>query len=133
MVVINGDYKPNEKNSIKFEIASSKNDKNLFSNIDDNNNNGVAAKASLSNQLIKKSIWEIYTNADLEYINKDFQSIEIVYNPEFNRDWNLDSITNYSFIDRAKNQLLFKTGINIINQNIGEIKYNYENLKFEED
>ena len=47
---------------------------------------------------IKKTIWEIHANADLEYINKDFQSIEIIYNPEFNRDWNLDSITNYSFI-----------------------------------
>ena len=75
MAVINGDYTPNEKHTIKFEIASSKNDKNLFSNIDDNNNNGIAAKISSSNQLIKKSIWEIHTNADLEYINKDFQLV----------------------------------------------------------
>ena len=133
MAVINGHYMPNEKHNIKFEIASSKNDKNLFSNIDDNNNNGIAAKISSSNQLMKKSIWEISTNADLEYINKDFQSIEIVYNPEFNRDWNLDSITNYSFIDRAKNQFLLQTGLSIINQNIGEIKYSYENLKFEKE
>ena len=133
ITIINGDYIPNEKTNIKFEIASSKNDKNLFSTNDDNNNNGIATKVSTSNQLIKNKLWEIYAKANLDYIDKDFQSIEMIYNPEFNRDWNLDSLTSYSYSNQVKNQLLIQGGINLINKKIGEINYNYENLKFEKE
>ena len=133
IAIINGDYIPNEKTNIKFEIASSKNDKNLFSTNDDNNNNGIATKISTSNQLIKNKLWEIYAKANLDYIDKDFQSIEMIYNPEFNRDWNLDSLTSYSYSNQVKNQLLIQGGINLINKKIGEINYNYENLKFEKE
>ena len=128
IAIINGDYTPNEKTNIKFEIASSKNDKNLFSSNDDNNNDGIATKISTSNQLIKNKLWEIYAKANLDYIDKDFQSIEMIYNSEFNRDWNLDSLTSYSYINQVKNQLLIQGGINLINKKIGEINYNYENL-----
>ena len=133
IAIINGDYIPNEKTNIKFEIASSKNDKNLFSTNDDNNNNGIATKVSTSNQLIKNKLWEIYAKVNLDYIDKDFQSIEMIYNPEFNRDWNLDSLTSYSYSNQVKNQLLIQGGINLINKKIGEINYNYENLKFEKE
>ena len=133
IAIINGHFIPNEKHKFKFEIASSKNDKNLFSNIDDDDNNGIATKISSSNRLVKNKIWDVRANTNLDYINKNFQSIELVYNPEFNRDWNLDSLSNYSFLNREKNQLFLQAGINIINQNIGEIKYNYESLKFEKD
>ena len=133
IAIINGDYTPNEKTNIKFEIASSKNDKNLFSSNDDNNNDGIATKISTSNQLIKNKLWEIYAKANLDYIDKDFQSIEMIYNSEFNRDWNLDSLTSYSYINQVKNQLLIQGGINLINKKIGEINYNYENLKFEKE
>ena len=133
IAIINGDYIPNEKTNIKFEIAASKNDKNLFSTNDDNNNNGIATKISTSNQLIKNKLWEIYAKANLDYIDKDFQSIEMIYNPEFNRDWNLDSLTSYSYSNQVKNQLLIQGGINLINKKIGEINYNYENLKFEKE
>jgi len=133
IAIINGDYIPNEKTNVTFEIASSKNDKNLFSTIDDNNNDGIAAKISTSNQFMKNKLWEIYAKANLDYIDKDFQSIETIYNPEFNRDWNLDSLTSYSYINQVKNQLLIQGGINLINKKIGEIKYNYENLKFEKE
>ena len=133
IAIINGDYIPNEKTNIKFEIAASKNDKNLFSTNDDNNNNGIATKISTSNQLIKNKLWEIYAKANLDYIDKDFQSIEMIYNPEFNRDWNLDSLTSYSYSNQVKNQLLIQGGINLIKKKIGEINYNYENLKFEKE
>ena len=133
ITIINGDYIPNEKTNIKFEIAASKNDKNLFSTNDDNNNNGIATKISTSNQLIKNKLWEIYAKANLDYIDKDFQSIEMIYNPEFNRSCNLDSLTSYSYSNQVKNQLLIQGGINLINKKIGEINYNYENLKFEKE
>ena len=133
IAIINGDYTPNEKANIKFEIASSKNDKNLFSSNDDNNNDGIATKISTSNLFIKNKLWEISARTNLDYIDKDFQSIEMIYNPEFNRDWNLDSLTSYSYNNQVKNQLLIQGGINLINKKIGEINYNYENLKFEKE
>ena len=133
IAIINGHYTPNEKTNVEFEIASSKSDKNLFSNIDDNNNDGIATKISSSNQIIKNDLWDIYVKGNLEYIDKDFQSVEMIYNPEFNRDWNLDSLISYSYVSQNKNQLLLKTGVNLINKKLGEINYNYENLKFEKE
>ena len=80
IAIINGHFIPNEKHKFKFEIASSKNDKNLFSNIDDDDNNGIATKISSSNRLVKNKIWDVRANTNLDYINKNFQSIELVYN-----------------------------------------------------
>jgi len=42
MAVVNGSYKPTEKTTLNFELAGSKNDLNLFSSLDDNNNDGFA-------------------------------------------------------------------------------------------
>ena len=45
--VVQGSYTPNEKTSIGFEISGSKNDQNLFSDLDDDDNDGVAGRLSL--------------------------------------------------------------------------------------
>ncbi len=47
IAVLNGSYTPTEKTTVNFEVAGSKNDLNLFSNLDDKNNNGYAANITV--------------------------------------------------------------------------------------
>ncbi|WP_299884205.1 hypothetical protein [uncultured Lacinutrix sp.] len=134
IAVVNGSYNPSEKTAITFEVAGSKNDLNLFSSIDDNNNNGLAAKLNVKQSLIKQdSLWNVDTFIDTDFIQQEFRNIEGLYNPEFNRDWNIDlSVTNGlngSFGD----QLLFSGGANVFNHKKGTAKYLFEHLNFSND
>jgi len=53
VAVLNGRYKPTEKTDVFFELAASKNDANLFSNLDDDNNDGFAGKLTLKQNIVK--------------------------------------------------------------------------------
>ena len=91
VAIVNGDYEISKNSKIKFELANSNKDKNQFSSIDDNDNNGVAAKIELENFFTSTNKLEIVNRLQFKHINKDFRSIENFYNTEFLRDWNLDS------------------------------------------
>ena len=126
MAVVNGRYKPSEKTIIHFEAAGSKNDLNLFSNLDDNNNNGFAGKLKITHTLIKNdSLWTLNAFADTDYIHKQFKTIERLYNAEFSRDWNIK--------DPLGNQHLFITGLNLNHPKKGLINYQLEHLEFSEN
>ena len=47
IAVVNGSYKPTEKTTINFEAAGSKNDLNLFSGLNDEDNDGFAGKLKI--------------------------------------------------------------------------------------
>src|SRR6218665_1094765 len=83
-----GKYNPNEKTLVDFELAVSNNDQNLFSGIDESNNEGIAFKTNLKKRLFSRS-WSLDAFANYQYVQQDFKSIERLYNIEFNRDWNL--------------------------------------------
>lgn len=133
IAVINGEYTPSKKTSIKFEAAGSKNDLNLFSDLNDNNNDGFAAKITLEQALIKKdSTWNVNAIIDVDYINKNFRNIEGLYNPEFNRDWNLEQPTSNQVASDYGNQLLFNAGVKLFHFKKGSINYSIDQLKFSE-
>ncbi len=72
MAVVDAHFNPNSKTEIDFELAGSKNDLNLFSSIDDENNNGFAGKLTVKRQLVKKdSIWYLNAFIDTDYIKKN--------------------------------------------------------------
>ncbi|CAM4314164.1 hypothetical protein [Flavobacterium terrigena] len=81
-------YSPTEKTEIETELAISNNDKNLFSGIDDANNQGIASKLNIKQQLFSKVI-SVQSFANVNYIQENFKPIERLYNIEFNRDWNI--------------------------------------------
>ena len=109
IAVINGSYKPSEKMSIGFEAAGSKNDLNLFSNLDDDNNDGFAGKLNMEQKLIKNdSLWSLSVFANTDYIQQHFKTIERLYNAEFNRDWNLDLPSGNQTATNLGDQILFK-------------------------
>lgn len=125
-----GKYNPDEKTAVDFEIAMSNNDKNLFSAIDDGNNDGIAFKTNIKKRLFTKN-WTLDGFANYQFVQEDFRSVERLYNIEFNRDWNLNTplFGNQSLLVTGLNWNLFakkKTS------NIGLFTYQFEKLDYTE-
>lgn len=134
VAVINGRYRPTEKTDIFFELAGSKNDVNLFSGLDDDNNDGFAGKLTLKQKVIKSdSLWNLSALVDADFIQKDFRTIQRLYRAEFNRDWNLDPSEpnqgNFNF----GNQLLLTSGLQLSHSKKGTASYNFEHLNYSEN
>ncbi|MDL2143762.1 hypothetical protein QQY79_14640 [Flavobacterium tructae] len=125
-----GKYNPDEKTLVDFEIAVSNNDKNLFSKIDDANNDGIAIKTNIKKRLFTRS-WSLDAFANYQFVQEDFRSVERLYNIEFNRDWNLNEIL-------LGNQNMLITGLNFDlfakkeTSNIGLFTYQFEKLDYSE-
>jgi len=130
LAIINGEYRISDNSEIKFELANSNSDKNLFSTINDEDNTGLATKIEIKNSLISNNNFKILNKIEYKHINKDFRSIENNYYTEFLRDWNLDSTLldiNNQF-NKTQNQS--SAELKFLNKNIGSIDYKYQNLEF---
>ncbi len=126
VAVVNGSYKPTDKTNINFEVAGSKNDLNLFSNINDNDNDGFAGKFKIAQTITKKdSLWHLSAFADGDFIQKNFKTIQRLYNAEFSRDWNI--------LNPLGNQQLLKTGLQLTHPEKGGVNYQFEHLEFSEN
>ena len=55
LAVAKGAFRPDDKTAIDFEFAASKNDLNLYSPLDDDDNTGLAGQLSVAHQLHKSS------------------------------------------------------------------------------
>jgi len=131
IAVLNGSYKPSGKTTISFEASGSKNDLNSFSSIDDGNNDGFAGRININQNLIKKdSLWNVDTYIDSDYISSDYRNIEGLYNPEFNRDWNLDQPPGNEIASDLGNQILFNSGFRLFHHKKGVVNYQFEHLNF---
>ncbi|OXG04939.1 hypothetical protein BC749_10166 [Flavobacterium araucananum] len=125
-----GKYNPDEKTLVDFELAISNNDKNLFSKIDDSDNDGIALKTNIKKRLFTRN-WTLDGFANYQFVQEDFRSVERLYNIEFNRDWNLNGTL-------LGNQSLLVTGLNFDlypkkeTANIGLFTYQFEKLEYTE-
>ncbi|MFV8321584.1 hypothetical protein [Flavobacterium sp. LS2R12] len=126
-----GKYKPSEKTTVDFEIGLSNNDQNLFSSIDDTNNQGLAGKINAKQRLFSRK-WQVDAFANYQFIQKDFRSVERLYNIEFDRDWNLGTAA-------VGNQSLLVSGLQLDlnpkpkSTNKGLVVYQFEKLDFSEN
>ena len=122
---------PSEKTNISFEASASKNDLNAFSNLDDNNNDGFAGKININQSIVKRdSLWNIDAYLDSDFISSDYRNIEGLYNPEFNRDWNLDQPSSNEIASDLGNQILLNSGFRLFHQEKGSLNYQFEHLNF---
>lgn len=117
-----GKYNPSEKTAIDFEIGLSNNDKNLFSTLDDSNNQGLATKINARQRLFSKK-WNVDAFANYQFIAKDFSSVERLYSIEFSRDWNLGTTT-------IGNQSYLVSGLQMTLPEKGNLIYQFEKLDF---
>ncbi|MEZ4801245.1 MAG: hypothetical protein R2797_00625 [Gelidibacter sp.] len=126
LAVVNGTYKPTERTDIYFEAAGSKNDLNLFSNLDDADNDGFAGKLRVKQNIIKTdSLWNLSAILDADVIQKNFKTIQRLYYSEFNRDWNLEMPLG--------NQNLLTAGLELIHPKKGIASYKFEHLNYSEN
>ena len=127
MFTMNLDYNPGKKTNLTSEIAVSDNDQNLFSDLDNDNNKGLASKLSWQ-QLIMDKKWKLKSNVDYEYIDDNFKTVERFRNIEFSRDWNI----KYNLDKTSQKQQFIRGGLSFLNDSIGYVNYNFENLTFGE-
>ena len=121
IATILGAYNPSEKTSFDFEFGVSANDLNLYSVLNDDDNNGIAGKASFKQRLLsKKTTLDAFGN--FQFIQNDFKTIERLFTIEFNRDWNLTTPMG--------NQRLLTSGFHLKFNTNGFVKYQFENLAF---
>lgn len=126
VAVVNGSYKPSERTDIYFEVAGSKNDLNLFSNLDDDNNDGFAGKLRVRQEIVKNdSLWNLSAILDADIIQQDFKAIQRLYAAEFNRDWGLETPLG--------NQNLLSAGIELFHPKNGIASYKFEHLNYSEN
>ncbi|MCT4630566.1 MAG: hypothetical protein N4A42_11845, partial [Winogradskyella sp.] len=131
IAVLNGRYQPSEKTNIFFELAGSKNDINLFSSIDDGDNDGFAGKLKINQSLIKAdSLWSLSALVDTDFIQENFRTIQRLYRAEFNRDWNLEDNRDDQGNFILGNQLLFTSGLQLSHAKKGTAAYNFEYLDY---
>jgi hypothetical protein len=123
---LNGSYRPTKKTTINFEVAGSQNDLNLFSDIEDANNDGFAGRLDVrQNVFTSADTLKIDAIGSLDYVNRDFRTIERLYNIEFNRDWNL--------IDPRGDQRFAIGGFELNSPTVGGAQYTFQNLDFSEN
>lgn len=121
--VLQGLYTPSEKTSIDFEFAASKNDLNLFSAIDDQNNDGLAGRLYAQQQLFKNSgNWSMDATGSLDYIQERYRSPERIYTIEFERDWNIENPLG--------DQYYTSTGLVLSHPKKGHVRYQFEHLNY---
>ncbi|ALJ05753.1 hypothetical protein APS56_11725 [Pseudalgibacter alginicilyticus] len=134
IAVVNGDYHPTEKTQINFEIAGSKNDLNLFSSANDEDNDGFATKLNINQFLIKTdTLWNLKAFLDADYIHTNFRNIEGLYNAEFNRDWNLDQTNTNGIGYNLGNQILMQSGMQLYHPEKGMTTYQFEHLSYSDN
>ena len=131
VAVVNGSYTPSEKTTINFEFAGSKNDLNLFSSLDDDDNTGFAGKLNVRQSIVKQdSLWSVDAFVDADFIQDQFRNIQGLYNPEFNRDWNIDENTTNGLNSSFGDQILLSAGTSAFHNKKGKANYLFEHLNF---
>lgn len=126
IVGLTSSYHPSERTMVNFELAGSRNDLNLFSTLDDANNDGFAGRlAAKQNLLTTSDTLSLNAYGSLDFINKDFRTIERLYNIEFARDWNL--------IDPMGDQRFVIGGAEVSKPGLGGGNYEFQNLDFSEN
>jgi hypothetical protein len=121
-----GKYNPSEKTAVDFEFAVSNSDKNLFSSIDDNNNQGLSGQINAKQRLYSKK-WNVDAFANFQAIEANFKPVERINSIEFYRDWNVNTTA-------TGDQSLLGTGFNFSliptenSKNTATITYAFQRL-----
>ncbi len=123
IATIHGQFDLSEKTSISTEVAFSTNDQNLFSSLDDGDNDGYAAKVNWRQLLIDKK-WKVASTVNFEFVDDDFKTIERIRNVEFNRDWDI--------LNPLGNQRFLQASVNLEKDSTNSLTYAFETLNFSE-
>lgn len=119
------DYTIGKNTLLKTEIATSNNDVNTFSEKDDGDDRGWAAKIQLSNDKVLPTgnKLQLSTGMDYEYVQRKFKPLERLRNVEFSRDWGLALNTSASTADES----ILKASATLRNKKSHSLGYQFIN------
>ncbi len=121
------EFNPHPAISLQSEIALSSLDRNIYSSIDDNDNDGVAQNWQLTIQndslrLLEKHLGSIDLSAKWRKINNRFRDIDRTTEIEYNRKWDL----NESF---QRQEDIQEINIKYLPRSFMQISGEYGNIK----
>ncbi len=122
MITLGGDVMIGKYEKVFTEVAFSKNDLNLFSNLDSEDDNGFAIKGGVlsSNRPIKLLKNYLFSaNADYEFDNEYFNPIDRFRYIEFDRDWNYNPVPSN---DQSADHIL-NIGIGVQKDALNKFEY----------
>ena len=117
---IGGQVFVNQRDTLSVRLAVSQFDKNLFSPFDDNDNTGFAFAVNNSLKLLNTATIKRFVNFDYEYTAKNFAEIDRFRPPEFERNWNLDSLQGFTFhsanfyFSQLSENLIINSGLRLL-------------------
>lgn len=120
MVAITGEANLGTYASLYFESAFSQLDKNLYSELHTNDNNGQAViiGASLKKLPLSNSSYTLSSNIETEYLSRNFNVIDRFRRVEFDRDWGIPTKGNSlgaQDVNISAGIGLEKNGLNFLN------------------
>src|SRR5690606_9463992 len=90
------------------------------------NNDGFAGRLAFKQRILTTAdTLRVDGFGSLDFVQKDFRTIERLYNIEFNRDWNL--------INPLGNQSFVISGVEVSHPKIGGGRYEFQNLNYSEN
>ncbi len=127
LFTIGGDYQLTKNSSIMTELALSNTDLNTFSDLDADDNNGLAVRTGYVNKITlgkkiqkdstqKQTQSVLETFVDYEYADGNFRAIDPYRAVEFLRDWNTDRTIKVD-------EHVARGGFNLYKKDLGNIKY----------
>ncbi len=126
LLTLGGSYQK-KGSQIQAELARSSVDLNRFSELDSEDDHGLAARFD-ARQIIplsaKDSSWQLIPHLEYEYLQSTFQPLNPYRSPEFFRDWNL---SNRLGIEQpnASEERLFGSGLTLQAASWGQLSYAY--------
>ncbi|HMQ06478.1 MAG TPA: hypothetical protein PKC30_04205 [Saprospiraceae bacterium] len=103
MMSLSASARPFEHSTLTTELSLSHFDDNRYSNIDHQDNQGMAARFEYRYELPKNQTvkWKPVIETGYEYIDENFRFLNPFRNQEFHRDWNTE------FLERSNEHLAF--------------------------
>lgn len=124
VVAVNSQYNPTKKTQLFTEVAISNTDANLFSDIDNNENKGIASKINWKQLLVDKK-WQLSSDVTYEFIHQNFKTEQRFQSVEFHRDWNL--------INPQGNRHQVQTAFQLKKSEFTKLDYAFNYLEYSEN
>ncbi len=121
MLTLGGDIALGKRTSTFTELALTNNDRNTFSQLDDNNNTGLALKSVLSHDWSPRdSSFILTTHTAYQFVYKAFDPLENFRDVEFARDWNLQSS------QLSANEYIINAGLSLAKNEERQFNYDFD-------
>lgn len=126
MTTFGGKYRFSKRSFIDFELVTTVNDINTFSDLDSKDDRGFGATIRYSgSHLPEKSKWQLESDISYEFIDKNFVYVERYRDVEFDRSWNRRIENPDNLLLATYNENIVRTVFRIIREKKSGLEYGF--------